>query len=199
MKIYTKIGDNGYTKLYSGEKVPKNDPLVKAYGKIDTLISFLGFSKALIKSFIKSLKKYKIDHQICEIIENIQLICFKLMTDLAGTNLENIERINESDIQKIEEQIDKLWEEIKDLRNFVVPGNDIYSSSLHMARTTCREIEPLLVQAKQKYPINPLVLPMVNRISDLIFCLAVYLEKKINQNLTVIKNNKKIVKEEYKK
>ncbi|MCX7759037.1 MAG: cob(I)yrinic acid a,c-diamide adenosyltransferase [bacterium] len=191
MKIYTKIGDKGSTKLYSGETVPKNDPLVMSYGKIDTLISFIGFSKSLINSIKRKSIRAKLKEIVNE-LEKLQIICFKIMTDLAGTNMENIERIEEKDIEYIESQIDKIWEELPQLKNFIIPGNDPYSSSLHLARSICREVEPILLQTTSKYDINPLILKIVNRISDLLFSISIKIDLLINKNLSIIKNNKKL-------
>ena len=37
MKIYTKGGDKGHTSLIGGERVPKYDLRVEAYGTVDEL------------------------------------------------------------------------------------------------------------------------------------------------------------------
>jgi len=196
-KIYTKRGDKGYTSLFHNFPIAKNDPLIKSYGKIDTLISFLAFSKALIKKNFK--KKSKLSH-IVLIIEDIQLICFEAITDLASTKIqektkENFDyqpRINQKTIEKVEKYIDELWSELPELRNFVLPGEDPISSSLHIARAICREIEPLLVECEKLYPINPFILPLINRLSDLLFSLALKVELILNNKLSLLKNNKKI-------
>lgn len=192
MKIYTKTGDKGQTKLFSGHCVSKNDPLIKAYGKVDTLVSFLGYSKALL---LKSKKKeFK---EIINVVEEIQILCFKTMTDLAATKMNNVERINEDDVKKIENIIDKFWERLPKLKNFIIPGSDVYSASLHISRSVCREIEPTILEAMDYYKqqdteVNPLTLTLINRISDLLFTLAVYVEFILNKKLTIIKNNKKL-------
>ena len=41
-KVYTKTGDDGFTSLISGKRVPKHDKRIKAYGAIDELIAWLG-------------------------------------------------------------------------------------------------------------------------------------------------------------
>lgn len=192
MKIYTKTGDKGQTKLFSEHCVSKNDPLIKAYGKVDTLVSFLGYSKALL---LKSKKKeFK---EIINVVEEIQILCFKTMTDLAATKMNNVERINENDLKKIENTIDKFWERLPKLKNFIIPGSDVYSASLHISRSVCREIEPIILEAIDYYKqqgteVNPLTLTLINRISDLLFTLAVYVEFILNKKLTIIKNNKKL-------
>jgi cob(I)alamin adenosyltransferase len=49
MKIYTRTGDDGTTALFSGERVPKDHPRVKAYGAVDELNSELGFRPFFLK------------------------------------------------------------------------------------------------------------------------------------------------------
>lgn len=187
MKIYTKIGDKGFTKLPNGKDIPKDDILIQSYGKIDTLVSFLGLSKSIIK-------KHRKLKALSNLIEDIQLMCFKLMTDISHTNieLEENQRIREEDIKKVEKNIDEIWSYIGSLRNFVIPGQNEVSSSLHVCRAICREIEPLLVKASKEYNINKLALILINRISDLLFSLAVKTDLLINKKLNLIKKNKKI-------
>jgi len=203
MKIYTKIGDKGSTHLFSGDLVSKSDPLVKSYGKIDTLISFLSFSKSLLLTKIKNLKNkknkdIKIFKKITSIIEDLQIICFEISTDLSSTRLKERQdktykpRVNQETLEKIEKYIDDLWENLPKLRNFILPGQETISSSLHIARSICREIEPILVECQEKYDINPIIMPIINRISDLLFTLALKAELMINKKITLLKDNKKI-------
>src|SRR3954462_7990593 len=44
-KIYTRGGDHGETSLGDGSRVSKLDPLVRAYGAVDELNSFLGWAR----------------------------------------------------------------------------------------------------------------------------------------------------------
>lgn len=203
MKLYTGTGDKGFTFLLTGCKVRKNDPLVKSYGKADTLISFLGCAKAL---FNKNNKKFK---QMRKILEEIQLTCFKAITDLASSKIKNyqeniknnnlqenkiekFEKISEKDIKRIESLIDEIWQTLPPIENFVIPGDNLYSSFLHICRAICRETESLIADANEQYDINPFVLVFFNRLSDLLFSLAVKTDFLINKKLSLIKGNKKI-------
>lgn len=212
MKIYTKAGDEGKTFLLSGCRVDKNDPLVVSYGKVDTLVSFLGFAKSSLKKLDSNVFNEIVFNEIIDILDEIQVLCFKAMTDIASspskTNFKNktntkktkakdtgkikYERISLEDIKKIENHIDNLWASMPPLKNFVIPGNDIYSSILHICRSICREAEPFLTTANKKYNLNPFVLIFINRLSDLLFTLAVKIDYLINGKLELIKENKKI-------
>ncbi len=41
-RIYTKKGDGGDTGLFGGDRVPKDDARVEAYGQVDELNAALG-------------------------------------------------------------------------------------------------------------------------------------------------------------
>ena len=47
MKIYTRTGEEGQTKLYGGSRVLKDDPRVTAYGTLDELNAAIGSALAL--------------------------------------------------------------------------------------------------------------------------------------------------------
>jgi cob(I)alamin adenosyltransferase len=44
MKIYTKTGDKGETGLFGGERVSKDSLRISAYGTIDELNAFIGYT-----------------------------------------------------------------------------------------------------------------------------------------------------------
>mgnify|MGYP001773514499 CR=1 FL=1 len=204
MKIYTKFGDKGNTKLISGETVSKNDKLIIAYGNIDKLISFLGFIITFYKEFYISTlkKKYKMKSKtkkeldlIFELLNDIQILLFDVSTDLASTNLNQeqknkikIKQITQEDILKIEEIIDKIWSKIGNINSFVIPSNNTLSAMLHYLRTLTRETESKVVECSQQYQINPNILPLINRLSDLFFTISLYLEILINNDIKLLVN-----------
>ncbi len=59
---------------------------------------------------------------------------------------------------------------------FVVPGVNEQSAVLHIARTVVRRAECLVVELNKKKKLNPCVLAYLNRLSDLLFTMAVYKE-----------------------
>lgn len=201
MRIYTCFGDNGKTKLISGEIVDKNDKLIIAYGSIDKLISFLSFIISFYKEFysfsIKNKCKLKKIEIIVDLLGDIQLLLFDLSTDLACTNLpENqlnkfkIKRINIEDIKNLEKIIDKLMEKIPKIDSFIIPANNILASMIHYLRTLVRESESKIIDCLPYYEINQNILPFINRLSDLFFAIALYLEVILNNNIKLLKEFK---------
>jgi len=207
MKIYTCFGDKGKTKLISGEIVDKNDKLVIAYGSIDKIISFLAFVISFYKEFysfnIKNELKLKKIDIIIHLLSDIQLLLFDLATDLACTNLNKelsdkfkIKRITKENIKDLEKIIDKILQRVPDLNSFVIPANNVLASMIHYLRTLVREAEIKIIDCLPYYKINENILPFVNRLSDLFFSIALYLEIIINNDIKLLNkfNEKKIFK-----
>jgi len=72
MKIYTKTGDKGDTRLFDGTQVRKNDPRVAAYGNVDELNSFIGAAGSFLQ-----------DNELKGILADIQRDLFSVGAQLA--------------------------------------------------------------------------------------------------------------------
>lgn len=163
MKIYTKKGDQGYTSLFGGANVEKNSLRIHAYGTVDELNSIIGM--VLTHSLSDKGKK---------MLNEIQSQLFVLGADLATLHSKEakIERIGSGDIQKLENWIDDLEEDLPALTSFILPGGSPAGATLHMARTVCRRAERNTVALKQNDPISAETVIYLNRLSDLLFVLA---------------------------
>lgn len=163
MKIYTKKGDKGETSLFGGQKVSKNSKRITSYGTVDELNSVLGMARAFGTS--------KEGNKLLQIIQQ-QL--FVLGADLAtpASKSVRIDRISESEVQFLEENIDKLEESLKPLKHFILPGGIQSAAVLHYARTVCRRAERNTVDCSQEEEISALAIQYLNRLSDFLFVLA---------------------------
>ena len=163
-KIYTRGGDKGKTSLGNGERVDKNSTRVAAFGTIDETNAVLGVVIINLKSPFK------------EMIFRIQNDLFDLGADLCVPEDKKINyqplRISEKQIDRLENKIDTLNKDLKPLDSFILPGGNIASSHLHLARTVARRAERITVQLSKKETINPLIIKYLNRLSDLLFVLA---------------------------
>ena len=166
MRIYTKFGDKGKTSLLGGTTVPKNDPHVEAYGAVDELNAVLGTVIAFceIPDISDSLKK-------------IQNDLFIIGAELASKG-EKTKTIPPMRISELEQEIDKLTPELPPLHNFIIPGGSKTASLLHLARTICRRAERKVVALQEKEKINPDSLTYLNRVGDLLFMHARYVNYK---------------------
>ena len=61
---------------------------------------------------------------------------------------------------------------------------------LHYLRTLTREAEVKIIDCLNHYDINKNILSFINRLSDLFFAIALYLETLINNDIKLLKNHK---------
>ena len=89
--------------------------------------------------------------------------------------LENT-KISEKQIDRLENEIDRLNSSLSDLESFILPGGTIVSSYLHLARTVIRKAERLMVKMNnfEEDCISDTALKYINRLSDLLFVAARY-------------------------
>ncbi len=165
MKIYTKTGDDGQTGLFGGPRVAKDDLRIEAYGGVDELNSWLGMCRC-------ELPPLEID----TLLERIQNELFDLGAELATPDPANwgVSRVSESDIERLEQAIDRWEVVLAPLKQFILPHGSRAASALHVARTICRRVERNVVTlAREASPaISPEVVRYLNRLSDLLFVLA---------------------------
>jgi cob(I)alamin adenosyltransferase len=173
MKIYTKSGDKGETGLYGGDRVSKDSLRIEAYGTVDELNSFIGL--ALTEVAGAEVKK---------LLKQIQNTLFILGSDLSTPDNEKnkahqIPRITRKNYEEIEKEIDKFDSRLEELRNFILPGGTKSAALLHICRTICRRAERRVVSLRNTVNLNPDIIILLNRLSDLFFVLARY-ENKIS-------------------
>lgn len=165
MKIYTKKGDKGATSLFGGEQVAKSSARIEAYGTVDELNSIIGL-----------VLSYSISDFISELLRDIQEQLFILGADLATplSSKARIDRIGEKETLFLEKQIDRMDEELPELKNFILPGGSRAGATLHVARTVCRRAERAVVRCSDTEPIPEETIRYLNRLSDFLFVAARY-------------------------
>ncbi len=162
MRIYTKFGDKGNTQLLGGGVVPKNDLRVEAYGNVDELNSVLGIAIAFCEL-----------EEVSSSLGAIQRDLFRIGAELASKG-ERTRPVAPSRVSDMEAEIDRLWDQLPPLQNFIIPGGSKTASLLHHARTVCRRAERSIVALSQEEQVAPDLIVYVNRLSDLLFTQARY-------------------------
>ncbi len=89
-----------------------------------------------------------------------------------------VNRINEEDIKSLENLIDRFNSELEPLKEFVLPYGCEESTVLHICRTVCRRAERKIVKAMKTENINPNVQIYLNRLSDFLFVMARWINRK---------------------
>jgi len=164
MKIYTRTGDRGDTSLVGGQRIPKDDLRVEAYGTIDELNAVLGIVLA-----------DNAEPEIHAILNPVQHRLFNLGADLAAPRSvthKTLRRVHAKDTRSLERAIDALQQELAPLKRFILPGGSPTAARLHFARTVCRRAERAVVRLARREEIGDGSIVYLNRLSDLLFVLA---------------------------
>ena len=168
-RIYTKRGDSGETGLAGGQRVPKDDPRIEAYGTVDELNAFVGLASVSAAELIGREPRMSL---LFAILRRVQHELFNLGSILA-TRPEDVHpkqpRVTESEVRQLEQEIDAMNEELPPLRSFVLPGASRIDAELHASRTICRRAERLLVGMSRVESVPPEAIQYLNRLSDALF------------------------------
>lgn len=168
MKIYTKTGDDGTTGLIGNKRVKKSSPRIATYGVVDELNASLGI-----------ILSSKLGKDIRDLLTKIQNDLFVVGADLANPNLNsNSNRVTSEMVRFLEKEIDRLEEKLSPITFFILPGGDLVSSQVHLARAICRRAEIKVVNLSEVDKINTECLVYMNRLSDLLFVVARTLNKR---------------------
>jgi cob(I)alamin adenosyltransferase len=163
-RIYTRTGDDGTTALGSGERRPKYDLRISAYGTVDETNAAIGV-----------VRLYLADAPAVDaMLGRIQNDLFDLGADLAVPEREGkAERLRmlSTQVERLERDIDTLNDQLAPLTSFVLPGGTPAAAHLHVARTICRRAERLMVElaARPDERISAAAVQYVNRLSDFLF------------------------------
>jgi cob(I)alamin adenosyltransferase len=173
MKIYTKTGDQGSTSLLGGKRVPKFHPRIEAYGTIDELNAFVGL-----------IADQEIDPHYKDVLLKIQERLFALESQIAkdpDTELNHtLPEIFPGDITELEDEMDKMNDQLPELKNFILPGGHSTVSYCHIARCICRRAERNTLRLSQAQTVDQKNIMYLNRLSDYFFVLARKLAKDLN-------------------
>jgi len=160
-KIYTRGGDKGETSRGDGQRVPKTDLRIAAYGTVDELNSLLGLA----------LASDDLPSEFRPWLGRVQNDLFDVGADLSVPLADERERlrVQQSQVDTLEELCDRVNERLEPLKSFVLPGGGEAAARLHVARAVCRRAERAVLRVDGA---SPLVTVYLNRLSDLLFILA---------------------------
>lgn len=173
MKIYTKSGDKGTTALVYGQRVSKTDARVEAYGTCDEANSMIGLAMSLLRK-----EQFKNKEEVEKVFHRIQTELFHVGAELATPTGKKVHwKLEQSHIECMEQTIDQWDATLSTLKNFILPGGHPSGAALHSARTIVRRAERGAVAIDGD--VNPLVLSYLNRLSDLLFVAARFVNSRL--------------------
>ncbi len=164
MKYYTRRGDSGLTDLYGGQRVSKADARIEAYGALDELNAHLGLLVTLMDD---SLERSEVLH--------IQTMLFAIGTVTVSGGSAASATVDAAEVERMEEAVDRLQAATPPLSSFVLPGGCHAAAQCHVCRTVCRRAERRLVALDDSTLFPESARRYVNRLSDYLFALALYL------------------------
>lgn len=162
-RIATRGGDGGETSLANGARVRKDHARIEVFGALDEANSAIGWLRAACA-----------DHAaISDVLGRVQNHLFDLGADLATPGERRSgPQIDERYAAYLDENLVIYNQRLQPLMSFVLPGGTEAACRAHLARTSVRRAERELVALSALEPISPLLIPYLNRLSDLLFVLA---------------------------
>ncbi len=171
-KLYTRRGDAGETGLLGPDRVPKDDPRVEAMGAVDELNAVIGLVLAAQK-----------EKRIRDLLLKIQDDLFTVGAELAmapASEDAKLPRITEAHVARLEDGIEAL--DVGEIREFIIPRGSESLARLHWARTVARRAERRVVALSRREGLNPNLLRYMNRLSSLLYQMAVWRQKQERQS-----------------
>ncbi len=164
-RVYTKTGDDGTTGLIGGSRVKKYDIRLEAYGTVDELNSHIGL--------IVSMDIDKHAKEVLKFVQNkLFVIGSILATDDSAAEFRKRYPCKKEDIEMLEQEMDKMFEILPKLDNFILPGGSQASAYSQIARTVCRRAERRIIELSDKIEVDKTVIKFINRLSDYLFVLG---------------------------
>ena len=181
-RVYTRTGDGGLTRLVGGQQVSKGHLRIESYGTTDELNAILGLARTFnARSGAEAAAVERLD----TMLRAVQNDLFNLGSDLAtmsGDRWENMPRVEDKDVTRLEEWIDSLNEDLGPLKEFILPGGGPVGAFFHQARTVCRRAERVLVRLMEVDPeVGDGPMRYLNRLSDWLFVAGRWAAKALNE------------------
>jgi cob(I)alamin adenosyltransferase len=160
-KIYTRTGDGGSAGLVDGSRVSKSSLRMAAIGEIDEANAAIGAALSALGGAEPAAQLLRIQNDL-----------FDLGADAATPEIDGALRIVESQVRRLEEEIDAMNAGLAPLESFILPSGPTAVSALHLARAVVRRAERAAVALHEREPLNPQLLAYLNRLSDHLFVAA---------------------------
>ena len=164
-RVATRTGDGGETSLFGKERVRKTDPRIEALGDLDETQAVIGLARSLAR-------RSSLGRQLLELQRGLYLLMAEVATphgDLGRLK----ERLDDAAVARLDEVLETLKKSTPIEGRFVIPGENRIAASLDQARTVARRAERHVVECVDEgYVSGDVLLPWLNRLSDVLFVLA---------------------------
>ena len=165
-KVTTRTGDEGKTSLGNGDRVSKDHPVIDFMGEVDELNSQIGLAISVCD-----------DEQLIRDLSSVQQDLFNLGGEACMPNLE-LNLLDSDRVEFLDKKIYGYNDELPPLKEFILPGGNIFCAHLHICRAISRRVERACVKITNKETKEKKWLPYLNRLSDYFFVLSRYVSTK---------------------
>jgi cob(I)alamin adenosyltransferase len=185
-RIYTRTGDKGTTALGDMSRTAKTDTRIAAYADANEANAAIGVA----------LATGDLADELRTVLTRVQNDLFDVGADLATPVVENPEfpplRVEQTYVDKLEQDCDRFLADLEKLRSFILPGGTPGAALLHHACTVVRRAERSTRAAREEHgeTMNPRTATYHNRLSDLRFILARTANKEVGDVLWVPGENR---------
>lgn len=191
-RVYTKRGDTGQTSLAGGQRLPKSDLRIEAYGTVDELNSFIGLARESVR---QASSDFPAVAPLAAILLRVQHELFNAGSILATLPADvhpKQARITEAESEQLEREMDAMNASLPPLRSFVLPGGCRLNAELHVCRTVCRRAERICVALGERvYPgPDPAIVKYLNRLSDAFFVWSRWVSRTLSAEETLWEPNR---------
>jgi cob(I)alamin adenosyltransferase len=168
-RIYTRTGDDGTTGLFYGGRVRKDADAPEAYGSVDEAQAVLGVARSEAGA----------GSELDGLLVRVERDLYVLMAELAtappnrGKLVAGTSAVAEPMVTALEGLIDDYGARFEPPTEFVLPGEHRVAAYLDVARTVVRRAERCSLAVASP---PSLVVPYLNRLSDLLWTLARWVE-----------------------
>jgi cob(I)alamin adenosyltransferase len=165
-RIYTKTGDGGTTGLLYGGRVRKDSPAIEINGAVDEAQAVIGVARA------NAERDSDLDAWLVDIERDLWVLMAEIATAPSNRRklVPGVSLVTPQMVGKLEHRIDDLVGRFELPREFVVPGQAYLPALLDHARTVVRRAERMAVSGASGE--ESLVVPYLNRLSDLLWTMA---------------------------
>lgn len=158
-------GDSGTSSLFDGTRSSKTGPRFAALGDVDELNSVLGFAM----TFVTGTREHQ---RLAWVQERL----FRMGSDLANPkHRARGDRVVDADVEGLDSWLLEYRSALPPLQHFVMPGGTPAAAAVHVARSVCRRAERTAFALAAQHPVGVPVLVFLNRLSDVLFEMARYL------------------------
>lgn len=163
IETFSSEGDNGTSKILSGEFLPKDDKIFDAIGATEELSSYIGLAREF---------GLEAEHDYCDKLKRIQTVLIDISTLISKNGKLPNKLITHVHTKELEEWINDYSVKLPPVEHFIIPGGGTASASLHVARSICRRTERIVVSLVRQGDVDKQAQIYLNRLSDFLFTVS---------------------------